>query len=65
MLAVGWQASAVKDEDAGCFRKVAGVSIVVAGSPRSVSRQLNGFKKKSHTCLLSWSKRTVQGAVPR
>ena len=44
-LAVGWQASAVKDEDAGCFRKVAGVSIVVAGSPRSVSRQLSGFKK--------------------
>ena len=35
MLAVGWQASALRGEEAGRFRKVAGVSIVDVGGPRS------------------------------
>ena len=35
-LAIGWPATAVRDGEAGCFRKVAGVSIVVAGDPHSV-----------------------------
>ena len=35
MLAVGWRASALWDEEAGRFREVAGVSIVAAGGPRS------------------------------
>ena len=33
-LAVGWRASELRDEEAGRFREVAGVSIVAAGSPR-------------------------------
>ena len=32
-LAIGWQGSALRDEEAGCFHKVAGMSIVAAGSP--------------------------------
>jgi len=32
-LAVGWRASTVRGEEAGRFRKVVGVSIVVVGSP--------------------------------
>ena len=34
-LAVGWRASELRGEEAGRFRKVAGVSIVAAGGPRS------------------------------
>ena len=34
-LAGGWRASALRGEKAGCFREVACVSIVAAGSPRS------------------------------
>ena len=34
-LAVGWLASALRGEEAGRFHKVAGVSIVAAGGPRS------------------------------
>ena len=34
-LAVGWQASALRSEEAGCFGEVAGVSIVAAGNPCS------------------------------
>ena len=37
MLVVGWRASAVRGEEAGHFRKVVGVSIVVVGSPCSVT----------------------------
>ena len=33
-LAGGWRASALRDEEAGRFRKVAGVSIVAAGGLR-------------------------------
>ena len=36
-LAVGWRASAVRGEEAGHFRKVVGVSIIVVGSPCSVT----------------------------
>ena len=36
MLAVGWRTSALKSEEAGRFREVAGVSIVDAGSPCSL-----------------------------
>ena len=36
-LAIGWWASAVRGEEAGCFRKVAGVSIVVADGLCSVT----------------------------
>ena len=36
-LAGGWRASALQGEEAGRFRKVAGVSIVAAGGPRSRS----------------------------
>ena len=32
-LAVGWQTSVVGGEKAGRFHKIAGMSIVVAGSP--------------------------------
>ena len=47
-LAVGWQASAVRDEEAGRCRKVAGTSIVAAGIWCSVvdtynCRQPSGF----------------------
>ena len=35
MLTVGWRASALRGEKAGRFRKVADVSIVAAGGPRS------------------------------
>ena len=34
-LAGGWRASALRGEEAGHFREVAGVSIVAAGGPRS------------------------------
>ena len=34
-LVVGWRASVLRGEEAGCFRKVAGVSIVAAGGPHS------------------------------
>ena len=34
-LAGGWRASALRGEEAGRFREVAGVSIVAAGGPRS------------------------------
>ena len=49
-LAVGWRASAVKGEEAGHFCEVAGMSIVVAGSPHSVvdtfnCRQPSGLNK--------------------
>ena len=33
ILAVGWQTSAVRGKEAGCFCDVAGVSIIVAGGP--------------------------------
>ena len=36
-LAIGWQASAVRGDEALHFRQVAGVSIVVVGSPRSAT----------------------------
>ena len=32
---IGWRASVLRDEEAGRFREVAGVSIVAAGSPCS------------------------------
>ena len=35
MLVVGWRGSLLRDEEAGCFCEVAGVSIVAAGGPRS------------------------------
>jgi len=34
-LAVGWRASAVRGEEAGCFHEVVGVCIIVAGGPCS------------------------------
>ena len=34
MLVVGWQASVLRDEEAGRFCEVAGMSIVAAGSSR-------------------------------
>ena len=34
-LVVGWRASVLRREEAGCFCEVAGVSIVAAGGPRS------------------------------
>ena len=34
-LVVGWRASVLRGEEAGCFRKVAGVSIVAAGGLHS------------------------------
>ena len=34
-LVVGWQASALRGEEAGRFREVAGVSIIAAGGQRS------------------------------
>ena len=40
-LAVGWRTSAVRGEEAGRFCEVAGVSIVAAGSRRSVVDTLN------------------------
>ena len=36
-LVTGWQALAVRGEEAGRFREVAGVSIVLAGGPRSAT----------------------------
>ena len=33
-LAVDWRASVVRGEEAVCFHKVAGVSIVAVGGPR-------------------------------
>ena len=38
----GWRTSAVRGEEAGRFRKVAGVSIVVAGSQRFRNKYFNG-----------------------
>ena len=35
MLAGDWRASALRGKEAGRFRKVAGVSIIAAGGPRS------------------------------
>ena len=35
MLVGDWRASALRGEEAGHFREVAGVSIVAVGSPRS------------------------------
>ena len=43
-LAVGWRASLLRGEEAGCFREVAGVSIVAAGSQFN-SRQPGGLNK--------------------
>ena len=34
-LAVGWQASVLRGEEAGRFGEVAGMSIAAAGGPRS------------------------------
>ena len=34
ILAVGWQASAVRGEEVGRFCKVAGVSIIAVGGPQ-------------------------------
>ena len=34
-LAVSWQVSKLRSEEAGCFREVAGVSIIAAGDLRS------------------------------
>ena len=34
-LAVGWQASAMRGEEAGRFHEVVGVSIIAAGGPHS------------------------------
>ena len=34
-LVVGWRASELRGEEAGCFRKVAGMSIIAVGGPRS------------------------------
>ena len=39
-LVIGWQASAVRGEEAGHFYKVTGVSIVVVGVPRSETNTL-------------------------
>ena len=49
-LVVGWRASAVRGEEAGCFREVAGMSIVAVGSPHSTvdtfsCRQPSGLNK--------------------
>ena len=48
-IAVGWRASALRGEEAGRFREVAGLSIVAAGGPRSRihfnSRQPSGLSK--------------------
>ena len=44
-IVVGWRASVVRGEEPGCFCDIAGVSIVVAGGPHSLSRQLSGLKK--------------------
>ena len=40
MLAVGCQASVVRGKEAGCFREVLGMSIVVARGSRSVTDTL-------------------------
>ena len=40
MLVVDWQVSAVRGEEVGCFRNVAGVSIVAVGGPRFVVETL-------------------------
>ena len=39
-LAVGWRASAVRGEEAGCFHGVVGVCIIVAGDPCSATDTL-------------------------
>ena len=39
-LAVGWRASAVRGEEAGCFHEVVGVCIIVAGDPCSATDTL-------------------------
>ena len=39
-LAIGWQASAVRGDEALHFHQVAAVSIVVAGSPHSATDML-------------------------
>ena len=39
-LAIGWQASAVRGDEALHFHQVAAMSIVVAGSPRSATDML-------------------------
>ena len=49
-LVVGWRASAVRGEEAGCFREVAGMSIIAVGSPHSTvdtfsCRQPSGLNK--------------------
>ena len=36
MLVVSWQASALRGKEAECFHKVAGMSIIAAGSLRSI-----------------------------
>ena len=41
VLAIDWRASAVRGEEVGRFCKVAGMSIVTAGSPRSAVDTLN------------------------
>ena len=49
-LAVDWRASAVRGEEAGRFREVAGISIVAAGSPRSAVDTLN-CRQPSKECF--------------
>ena len=39
-LEVGWRASAVRGEEAGCFHEVVGVCIIVAGDPCSATDTL-------------------------
>ena len=50
-LAVDWQASTVRDKEAGRFHKVAGVSIVATGRRSTVDtfnhRQLSRLNKKN------------------
>ena len=43
-LVVGWRASALRGEEAGCFREVACMSIVAAGGQFN-SRQPSGLNK--------------------
>ena len=47
MLVVGWRVSELRDEEAGRFREVAGVSIVAAGGLRSRRRHPSGLNKLS------------------
>ena len=54
-LAGGWRASALRGEEAGRFREVAGVSIIAAGGPRSRhfnSRQPSGLNKLNLNCCV-------------